>query len=104
MPTFQYEAMDHTGREVKDSIDAATQEEAQQNDPAEGVLRHQDRREGRRRPRRKATAKKGGRRQEEVVHDRQVSTKQLCTFTRQFSTLQDAGLPILRSLKILEGQ
>jgi len=30
MPTYQYEAMDHTGREVKDSIDAATQEEAQQ--------------------------------------------------------------------------
>ena len=30
MPTFQYEAMDHTGREVKDTIDAATQEEAQQ--------------------------------------------------------------------------
>jgi type IV pilus assembly protein PilC len=33
-----------------------------------------------------------------------VSSKALCTFTRQFSTLQDAGLPILRSLKILEGQ
>jgi type IV pilus assembly protein PilC len=32
------------------------------------------------------------------------STKQLCTFTRQFSTLQDAGLPVLRSLKILERQ
>ena len=30
MPTFQYEAMDHTGKEVKDTIDAATQEEAQQ--------------------------------------------------------------------------
>ena len=30
--------------------------------------------------------------------------KQLCTFTRQLSTLQDAGLPILRSLRILEGQ
>jgi hypothetical protein len=30
MPTFQYEAMDHTGREIKDSIDAATQEEAKQ--------------------------------------------------------------------------
>jgi type IV pilus assembly protein PilC len=28
----------------------------------------------------------------------------LCTFTRQLSTLQDAGLPILRSLRILEGQ
>ena len=33
-----------------------------------------------------------------------VSTKLLCTFTRQFSTLQDAGLPVLRSLRILEGQ
>ena len=33
-----------------------------------------------------------------------MSTKKLCTFTRQFSTLQDAGLPVLRSLKILEKQ
>src|SRR5207302_2600379 len=33
-----------------------------------------------------------------------VSSKALCTFTRQFSTLQDAGLPVLRSLRILEGQ
>ena len=33
-----------------------------------------------------------------------VRPKQLCTFTRQLSTLQDAGLPILRSLRILEGQ
>ncbi len=30
-----------------------------------------------------------------------VSTKTITTFTRQLSTLQDAGLPILRSLKIL---
>lgn len=33
-----------------------------------------------------------------------VSTKALTTFTTQLSTLQDAGLPIVRSLKILEGQ
>src|SRR5262249_37358790 len=33
-----------------------------------------------------------------------VSQKALCTFTRQFSTLQDAGLPVLRSLRILEHQ
>src|SRR6202041_353916 len=33
-----------------------------------------------------------------------VSAKMLCTFTRQLSTLQDAGLPVLRSLKILERQ
>jgi type IV pilus assembly protein PilC len=33
-----------------------------------------------------------------------VSLKALTTFTTQLSTLQDAGLPIVRSLKILEGQ
>ena len=33
-----------------------------------------------------------------------VSVKLLCTFTRQLSTLVDAGLPILRSLRILEQQ
>jgi type IV pilus assembly protein PilC len=33
-----------------------------------------------------------------------VSTKVLTQFTSQLSTLQDAGLPIVRSLKILEGQ
>ncbi|MEZ6187790.1 MAG: type II secretion system F family protein [Planctomycetota bacterium] len=33
-----------------------------------------------------------------------VSQKQLTTFTQQLSTLQDAGLPIVRSLRILEGQ
>ena len=33
-----------------------------------------------------------------------VSTKALTQFTTQLSTLQDAGLPIVRSLKILEGQ
>ncbi len=30
MPTFQFEAMDATGQEIKDVIDAASQEEAQQ--------------------------------------------------------------------------
>ena len=33
-----------------------------------------------------------------------ASIKALTTFTSQLSTLQDAGLPIVRSLKILEGQ
>ena len=30
MPTYQYEAMDTTGGEVKDTIDATSEEEAQQ--------------------------------------------------------------------------
>ena len=29
MPTYQFEAMDHTGAEIKDVIDAPTEEEAQ---------------------------------------------------------------------------
>ena len=29
MPTFQYEAMDNTGLEVKDTIEAASEQEAQ---------------------------------------------------------------------------
>ena len=33
-----------------------------------------------------------------------MSDKSLTQFTSQLSTLQDAGLPIVRSLKILEGQ
>src|SRR5206468_6800416 len=54
----------------------------------------------------KKKGKKAGRRKRkgQVFTIGGVSTKQLCTFTRQFSTLQDAGLPVLRSLKILEGQ
>ena len=33
-----------------------------------------------------------------------AKSKDLATFTNQLSTLQDAGLPIVRSLKILQGQ
>jgi type IV pilus assembly protein PilC len=46
----------------------------------------------------------GGRKKGQVFTIGGVSSKQLCTFTRQFSTLQDAGLPVLRSLRILEHQ
>src|SRR5919112_2970665 len=105
MPTYQYEAMDHTGREVKDTIDASTQEEAQQLIRQKGffVTKISERAKG---SKRKATAaaKKGGRGKKKSFTIGRISTKQLCTFTRQLSTLQDAGLPILRSLKILEGQ
>ena len=103
MPTYQYEAMDHTGREVKDAIDAATQEEAQQLIRQKGFFVTKIS-EKAKTTRKSATAKKGGRRKKKSFTIGRISTKQLCTFTRQLSTLQDAGLPILRSLKILEGQ
>lgn len=103
MPTYQYEAMDHTGREVKDAIDAATQEEAQQLIRQKGFFVTKIS-EKAKKTRKAAGAKKGGRRKKRSFTIGRISTKQLCTFTRQLSTLQDAGLPILRSLKILEGQ
>ena len=104
MPTFQYEAMDHTGREVKDSIDAATQEEAQQLIRQKGFFVTKIAEKAKNAKKRAAARKGGGRRRKKAFTIGKISTKQLCTFTRQLSTLQDAGLPILRSLKILEGQ
>ncbi len=106
MPTYQYEAMDHTGREVKDTINASTQEEAQQLIRQKGffVTKISERAE-KKKGAKAATAKRaGGRKKKKSFTIGKISTKQLCTFTRQLSTLQDAGLPILRSLKILEGQ
>src|SRR5262249_28198800 len=103
MPTYQYEAMDHTGREVKDTIDAATQEEAQQLIRQKGFFVTKIA-EKAKKAKQRASVKKGGRRRKKAFTIGRISTKQLCTFTRQLSTLQDAGLPILRSLKILEGQ
>lgn len=109
MPTFAYEAMDYTGKEVKDTIDASTQEEAQQLIRQKGffITKIAERSKaakggGKKRPGR--AKKKGGKGKKKSFTLGKVSNKQLCTFTRQLSTLQDAGLPVLRSLKILEGQ
>ena len=85
MPTYQYEAMDHTGREVKDSIDAATQEEAQQLIRQKGFFVTKIAEKAKKT--RKASAKKGGRRKKKSFTIGKISTKQLCTFTRQLSTL-----------------
>ena len=105
MPTFQYEAMDNTGREVKDTIDANTQEEAQQLIRQKGFFVTKISERAKAKKKGPAAAKKGGRKgKKKSFTIGKISTKQLCTFTRQLSTLQDAGLPILRSLKILHGQ
>ena len=65
MPTFQYEAMDHTGREVKDSIDAATQEEAQQLIRQKGFFVTKIA-EKAKKAKQRASAKKGGRRKKKA--------------------------------------
>ena len=102
MPTYKYEALDTSGAEVKDSIEATNEEEASQKIKAMGyfVTKLTAGQAG------KAAAKKkkktGKSRKTFTIGG--VSNKMLVTFTRQFSTLQDAGLPVLRSLRILEKQ
>ena len=107
MPTYQYEAMDNTGLEVKDSIEASSEAEAQTMIREKGFfvtkIAEKGRRRGDTRADKAKTAAKGARKRR-AFSIGGVRTKQLTTFTRQLSTLQDAGLPILRSLRILEGQ
>src|SRR6516165_11150707 len=102
MPTYKYEAMDTTGGEVKDSVEAASEEEAQQKIRQMGyfVTKITEMAGGKGKGKKKGGKRKKG----QVFTIGGVSSKKLCTFTRQFSTLQDAGLPVLRSLRILEGQ
>jgi type IV pilus assembly protein PilC len=99
MPTFQFEAMDATGAEIKDVIEAPTEEEAQATIRQMGYFVT------------KITAKKARKKAEATGAKKKrgftfggVKSRELTTFTRQLSILQDAGLPILRSLRILAGQ
>lgn len=108
MPTFQYEAMDNTGLEIKDTIEAESEQEAQTLIREKGFFVTKISEKGRR----KKQATKGDAKAPAKAKKKGgggfsiggVRPKQLTTFTRQLSTLQDAGLPILRSLRILEGQ
>jgi len=107
MPTFAYEAMNSSGQEVKDEIEAGSSEEAIAKIRGKGFFPTK--------VREKAGKKKVNKKKEEenapLTKKRKmpiaiggVPRQQLVTFNRQLSTLQDAGLPILRSLQILEQQ
>jgi len=112
MPTFQYEAMDNTGLEVKDTIEAPSEADAQQKIREKGFFvtkisektKAAKKGKGKGGGAKEAAAKRQAQRKKSTFSIGGVSGKQLCAFTRQLSTLQDAGLPILRSLRILEGQ
>ena len=105
MPTYQYEAMDTTGGEVKDTIDAKTEEEAQQKIRSLGYFVTRLTEVAQKKKKKdKKKEQLGKRTKTKVLTPGGCNQKQLVTFTRQFSVLQDAGLPVLRSLKILEGQ
>lgn len=89
--------MDATGQEIKDVIEAATEEEAQ------GTIRQMGyfvTKISVKKASAQAATKKTGRKKTFAIGG--GGTKFVCAFTRQLSILQDAGLPILRSLRILE--
>jgi type IV pilus assembly protein PilC len=111
MATFQYEAMNSVGQAVKGAVDATSSEEAITKIRAMGNFptKIKEKAAGKggagkaaaggaaaaaspraARPKRRTVGK--------------VPVKLLTQFTRQLSTLQDAGLPILRSLRILQEQ
>ena len=100
MPTFQFEAMDATGAEIKDVIEAPTEEEAQATIRQMGYFVTKI---NVKKARKKAEATGPAKKNRGLVFGG-VKSKDLTAFTRQLSILQDAGLPILRSLRILAEQ
>ena len=97
MPTYQFEAMDATGQEIRDVIEAATEEDAQTTIRQMGyfVTKISVKKAA-------AEAKTGKKKRPRSFAIGGGGGKHVTAFTRQLSILQDAGLPILRSLKILE--
>ncbi len=106
MSVFQYNAVDNKGLAVMDRIEASTSDEAVTKIRGLGyfptnikeIIERKESDEtstinAARKKRRDISFSIGG-----------VKSKDLTVFTRQMSTLQDAGLPIIRGLKILASQ
>ena len=100
MPTFKYEALDSQGVGIKDEVEALSEKEAISKIRNMGYFPTKVRVHG---AGRKMAAKAA-----RPAHRRgaggKVRVKHITQFARQLSTLQDAGLPILRSLRILQEQ
>ncbi|MGE3108305.1 MAG: type II secretion system F family protein [Phycisphaerales bacterium] len=105
MPVFAYEALNAAGKPQKGTVEASSSEEAIQRIKSQGFfptsVREQKKKED------AAAAAEGAKKKQKkelAISFGGVSQKKLTQFTRQLSVLQDAGLPLLRSLQILESQ
>ena len=115
MPKFNYVAMDSRGRETKGSLDVANQNEAISRlkemafFPTKVTEAAEDKTKAKRGPK-KQGKKKQGKQGLGSIEIRipglsgRVKPKVLTTFTRQLATLVDAGLPLLRGLRVLAKQ
>jgi type IV pilus assembly protein PilC len=109
MATFAYEAMNSSGQEVKDEIEADSQEKAIEKIRGKGLFPTKIRERAQKKSKQKKASGAGDtaplqKKRKMPISIGGVPRKQLVMFTLQLSTLQDAGLPILRSLQILEQQ
>jgi len=114
MPKFSYVAMDSRGKETKGTLDVTTQSEAIGRLKEMGFFPTKvvEIDKGKK-PEAKAKAAPGakpGKKGLGTINIKvpglsgRVSSKILTTFTRQLATLVDAGLPLLRGLRVLEKQ
>jgi type IV pilus assembly protein PilC len=101
MPVFHYEALDSQGVGIKDEVDALSEKEAISKIRNMGYFPTKVRMRG---VGKKAAAKAIAKPTRRRGAGGKVKIKAITQFARQLSTLQDAGLPILRSLRILEEQ
>ncbi len=120
MPKYNYVAMDAHGKETKGTLEVATQNEAigrvkemglfptkiVEVDKAKEKEKGAVDKKGKPAARAKAKGKKGrGNINIQIPGlSGKVKSKVLTTFTRQLATLVDAGLPLLRGLRVLEKQ
>src|SRR5215467_9906545 len=113
MPKFNYVAMDQKGKETKGTLEVASQNEAiarvkeMQLFPTRIVEVEKEKPEKKVKAAGKAAGKKGGGMNINIKIpglSGKVKSKVLTTFTRQLATLVDAGLPLLRGLRVLEKQ
>lgn len=102
MPVFQYEALDAKGQEASGKIEALCDTEAASK------IRHKGLYPTRVRPvkaaKKTVVHKFATQKERRCDGTGKVKLKRVTQFARQMSTLQDAGLTILRSLRILERQ
>jgi type IV pilus assembly protein PilC len=90
-----FEAIDAaTGKEIRDTVDASNENEAQATIRSMGYMVTKIKAQ-------KSKAAAAGKKPGRGLSFGKVKQKDLTLFTRQLSILQDAGLPILRSLKVL---
>ncbi|MBN2019444.1 MAG: type II secretion system F family protein [Sedimentisphaerales bacterium] len=102
MPLFKYEALDNQGVAIKNEIEALSQKEAVSKIRNMGYFPTKVIVAGG--AKKAAAAMAGAKPKRRRGAGGRVKIKFITQFARQLSTLQDAGLPILRSLRILEQQ